>query len=105
MRAASAEPPRFMSRIGAAGAKATLRTSANLLLRPARAGGNGPSGLIDPFADEYRDVCFAQYSWLRLLAADHNRNDVHQALDDLIQRLRYAVGDYDSSPPSISLPP
>ena len=40
-----------------------------------------------------------------LLAADHNRNDVHQALDDLIQRLRYAVGDYDSSPPSISLPP
>lgn len=29
--------------------------------------------MIDPFADEYRDVCFAQYSWLRLLAADHNQ--------------------------------
>jgi hypothetical protein len=28
-----------------------------------------------------------------LLAADHNRNDVHQALNDLNQRLRYVVGD------------
>ena len=37
-----------------------------------------------------------------LLTADHNRNDVHQALDDLNQRLRYAVGDYDSPPPSIA---
>jgi hypothetical protein len=27
-----------------------------------------------------------------LLTADHNRNDVHRALDDLNQRLRYAVG-------------
>jgi len=33
-----------------------------------------------------------------LLTADHNRDDVHQALDDLNQRLRYAVGDYDSPP-------
>lgn len=40
-----------------------------------------------------------------LLAADHNRNDVHQALDDLIQRLRYAVGEYSSPPPSMPLPP
>lgn len=39
-----------------------------------------------------------------LLAADHNRNDVHQALDDLIQRLRYAAGEYDSPPPSALLP-
>ena len=34
--------------------------------------------------------CFARQ---RLLAADHNRNDVHQALDDLTQRLRDAVGE------------
>jgi hypothetical protein len=33
-----------------------------------------------------------------LLTADHNRNDVHQALDNLNQRLRYTVGDYDSPP-------
>lgn len=25
------------------------------------------------FADEYQDVCYAQYCWLRLLAADHNQ--------------------------------
>jgi DNA helicase-2/ATP-dependent DNA helicase PcrA len=25
------------------------------------------------FADEYQDVCFAQYSWLRLLSVDHGR--------------------------------
>lgn len=37
-----------------------------------------------------------------LLTADHNRDDVHQALEDLNQRLRYAVGDYDSPPPSIA---
>jgi hypothetical protein len=37
-----------------------------------------------------------------LLTADHSRNDVHKALDDLNQRLRYAVGDYDSPPPSIA---
>jgi len=35
-----------------------------------------------------------------LLTADHNRHDVHQALNDLNQRLRYAVGEYDSPPPS-----
>jgi hypothetical protein len=40
-----------------------------------------------------------------LLTVDHNRHDVHQALDDLIQRLRYAIGEYDSPPPSIPLPP
>jgi hypothetical protein len=37
-----------------------------------------------------------------LLTADHNRDDVHQALDDLNQRLRYAVGDYDSPPSPIA---
>lgn len=37
-----------------------------------------------------------------LLTADHNRHDVHQALNDLNQRLRYAVGEYDSPPPSIA---
>jgi hypothetical protein len=37
-----------------------------------------------------------------LLTADHNRNDVHQALDNLNQRLRYTVGDYDSPPSSIA---
>ena len=37
-----------------------------------------------------------------LLTADHNRNDVHHALDDLNQRLRYAAGDYDSPPSSIA---
>ena len=37
-----------------------------------------------------------------LLTADHNRHDLHQALDDLNQRLRYAVGDYDSPPSSIA---
>ena len=35
-----------------------------------------------------------------LLTADHNRHDVHRALNDLNQRLRYAVGEYDSPPPS-----
>jgi len=35
-----------------------------------------------------------------LLTAAHNRNVVHQALDELSQRLRYAVGDYDSPPSS-----
>jgi len=37
-----------------------------------------------------------------LLAADHNRNDVHLALNDLNQRLRYVVGDYDSPRSSIA---
>ena len=37
-----------------------------------------------------------------LLTADHNRDDVHQALDDLNQRLRYVVGEYDSPPSSIA---
>jgi hypothetical protein len=38
-----------------------------------------------------------------MLAADHDRRDVHQALDDLNQRLRYAVGEYDSPPSSVPL--
>ena len=37
-----------------------------------------------------------------LLTADHNRNDVHHALDALNQRLRHAVGDYDSPPSPIA---
>jgi hypothetical protein len=37
-----------------------------------------------------------------LLASDPNRNDVHRAFDDLNQRLRYAVGDYESPPSSIA---
>jgi hypothetical protein len=37
-----------------------------------------------------------------LLTADHNRNDVHLALGDLNQRLRYAVGDNDSPPSSMA---
>jgi hypothetical protein len=37
-----------------------------------------------------------------LLNANHNRNDVHLALDGLNQRLRYVVGDYDSPPSSIT---
>jgi len=39
-----------------------------------------------------------------MLAADHDRHDVHRALDDLNQRLRYAVGEYDSAPSSVPLP-
>jgi len=39
-----------------------------------------------------------------LLTADHNRDDVHQALEDLNQRLRYAVGEYDNPPSSIVEP-
>jgi hypothetical protein len=35
-----------------------------------------------------------------LLTADHNRHDVHEALNDLNERLRYAVGEYDRSPSS-----
>jgi hypothetical protein len=38
-----------------------------------------------------------------LLAADHDRDDVHHALDDLNQRLRYAIGEYDDPPPSVPL--
>src|SRR5215469_1483507 len=39
-----------------------------------------------------------------LLTADHNRDEVHQALNDLNQRLRYAVGEYDSLPSSPACP-
>ena len=37
-----------------------------------------------------------------LLTADYNRDDVHQALDDLNQRLHYVAGDYESPPPSVA---
>jgi hypothetical protein len=40
-----------------------------------------------------------------LLTADHDQRDLRQAIGDLNQRLRYAVGEYDSPPPSIPLPP
>jgi len=40
-----------------------------------------------------------------LFTADHSRNEVHQALDDLNQRLRYALGEYDSPPPSVPVSP
>lgn len=39
-----------------------------------------------------------------LLAADHNQRDLRQAINDLNQRMRYAVGEYESPPPSIPLP-
>ena len=42
---------------------------------------------------------------LGLLTADHNRHGVHQALDDLIQRLRHIAGEYDSPPPPVPLLP
>jgi hypothetical protein len=40
-----------------------------------------------------------------LLAADDDRDGVHHALDDLNQRLRYAIGEYDGPPPSVPLSP
>jgi hypothetical protein len=40
-----------------------------------------------------------------LLAADHGRYDLRQAISDMNQRIRYAAGEYDSPPPSIPLPP
>jgi hypothetical protein len=40
-----------------------------------------------------------------LLAADHDRRDLRQAINDMNQRLRYAAGEYDSPPSSIPLPP
>jgi hypothetical protein len=39
-----------------------------------------------------------------LLAADHDRRDLRQAIGDMNQRLRYAAGEYDSPPP-VPLPP
>jgi hypothetical protein len=40
-----------------------------------------------------------------LLAADHDRRDLRQAINDMNHRLRYAAGEYDSPPLSIPLPP
>jgi hypothetical protein len=40
-----------------------------------------------------------------LLAAGHDEDDLRQAIGDMNQRLRYAVGEYDSPPPSVPLPP
>jgi len=40
-----------------------------------------------------------------LLAADHDQRGLRQAINDMNQRLRYTVGEYDSPPPPIPLPP
>jgi hypothetical protein len=40
-----------------------------------------------------------------LLASNHGQYDLRQAINDMNQRLRYALGEYDSPPPSIPLPP
>ena len=40
-----------------------------------------------------------------LLAAGNDQRDLRQALGDLNQRLRYAIGDYHSPPESVPLPP
>lgn len=40
-----------------------------------------------------------------LLAADHDQRDLRQAINDMNQRLRYAIGEYDSPPAPIPLPP
>jgi hypothetical protein len=40
-----------------------------------------------------------------LLRADHDQHDLRQAINDLNQRLRYAIGEYDTPPESIPLPP
>jgi len=38
-----------------------------------------------------------------LLAADHDQRGLRQAINDMNQRLRHAVGEYDSPPPPIPL--
>jgi hypothetical protein len=40
-----------------------------------------------------------------LLGADHDQQDLRQAINDMNQRIRYAAGEYDTPPPSIPLPP
>jgi len=40
-----------------------------------------------------------------LLAADHGRRDLRQAINDMNQRLRHAAGEYDGPPPPIPLQP
>jgi hypothetical protein len=40
-----------------------------------------------------------------LLGADYDQRDLRQAIGDMNQRIRYAVGEYDTPPASIPLPP
>ena len=40
-----------------------------------------------------------------LLAADHGRRDLRQAINDMNQWLRHAAGEYDGPPPPIPLQP
>ena len=40
-----------------------------------------------------------------LLDADYDQHDLRQAINDMNQRIRYAVGEYDTPPASIPLPP
>jgi hypothetical protein len=40
-----------------------------------------------------------------LLAAGHDERELRQAIGNMNQRLRYAAGEYDSLPPSVTLPP
>ena len=40
-----------------------------------------------------------------LLAADHDQHGLRQAINDMNHRLRYAVGEYNSPPSPIPLPP
>jgi hypothetical protein len=39
-----------------------------------------------------------------LLDADYGQHDLRQAINDMNQRIRYAVGEYDAPPPSTPLP-
>lgn len=40
-----------------------------------------------------------------LLAHDYDQRGLRQAIGDMNQRFRYAVGEYDSPPSSVPLPP
>ena len=40
-----------------------------------------------------------------LLGADYDQHDLRQAINDMNQRIRYALGEYDTPPSSIPLPP
>lgn len=52
-------------------------------------------GTLDGWATGKVAECLVRQG---LLTSDPNWHDVHQALDDMNQRLRYAVGEYDSLP-------
>lgn len=60
------------------------------------------SGSLDQGTTSKVAERFAQQG---LLTADHDQHDLRQAISDLNQRLRYALDEYDSPPPSIPLPP